>query len=87
MKRTLYSQAHLEVGSASYINGSAGVSSSIEWLDEGNLQGSRAEHSLANGFTEWLPIFMPRDGGRRGTISLALQCNRGVHWCLVLLSL
>lgn len=39
-KPTLYSEAHLEVDSARCIGSSAGVSSSVTWLDEGDLQGS-----------------------------------------------
>lgn len=40
LKPTLYSEAHLEVDSACCIGSSAGVSSSVTWLDEGDLQGS-----------------------------------------------
>lgn len=40
MKLTLYSEAHLQADSARYIGSSASVSSSIAWLDEGDLQGA-----------------------------------------------
>lgn len=87
LKPTLHSEAHVQASSAGCIGSSAGVPSRIRGLNEGDLEGSWAEQPLPHRVTQQLPVFVPRDAGRRGAISVAVQHHCRIHRGHILLSL
>lgn len=83
LEPTLHSKAHFQADSARCIGSSASVSPGIARLNEGDLQRSWTEDPQAYGFTQHAPVFVPRDRGGRGAVSLAPQRHGGVHRCQI----